>query len=808
MFWKKNLTFRLASTFLGVGLVAIVILGSFALLVSTSVVRYAVGEQLNTVADLKARELQRWFDDQRDEVETLARSQVVKDLTAELIASPQGRLSEVRRSLRQLLDPVVIDEGRLSEIFIMDSTGKVVFSTQPFHEGESHTQEQFFTAGLNSVFVQHIYASPVTLKPEMTVAAPLNGDSGTLGVIAAHVNLQRLDEIVLEQSELGSTSETYLIDSANEFVSSQRFGRANVTQMAQSQGIEAALSGSSGVDSYTNYAGQPVIGAYRWLDNQQLALITEISQAEALAPARRVAWIITGVGMVVGLISMLLIVLLARQITRPIAALTRSAAQVAAGDLSVQAEILSNDEIGTLAKTFNTMTSQLQQLYTGMEEKVAELAQTQAQLQQSEESYRSFIDSAPEGLFQVTASGTWLRANPALAELAGFRDPIQFTAEVDWSSLYVDTDARQQLIRLLDEHGEVRNFETRFYRQDGNIIWVSCSARAVYDEQRKVRYYEGLVQDVTARKEAEAAVASYRERLEEQVEERTRDLRLANQRMTEVAAELRDKNLHLQRGLALAHDIQLGMLPDLPPWDTSRLQAFGRSLPSDEVGGDFYAFLQFNPNHIAVAIGDISGKGVGAALMMALTISTLEERARLGATPAILLQALERNLKSRLKANAMNAALLYLSIDLQTNTVHAANAGMIAPLYIHNRQVSYLDVAGMPLGTDLFVPRNEVSVTLQPGDSLLLISDGVVEAHNNQRELWGFERLEAAIIQHLDQATPQLTVDAILQEVALWMQQADQHDDITLVWLHVPDEAERQLQDTALQQTPMLQVLG
>lgn len=244
--------------------------------------------------------------------------------------------------------------------------------------------------------------------------------------------------------------------------------------------------------------------------------------------------------------------------------------------------------------------------------------------------------------------------------------------------------------------------------------------------------------------------------------------------------EIEQQNERLRHGLALARDIQIGLLPDRPPWNGDTMAVYARSIPAYEVGGDFYTYLALSEGRAAIAIGDISGKGVGAALIMALTASAVESQGRQLEHPAHVLTALNQLLAPRLKANHMNAALLFAVFDPYTKTLRVANAGMIAPVLISHTGNRMLDVGGLPLGTFIGAQYMEHEVHLDQGDTLLLLSDGVVEAHNTTRELFGFERLEETIAEAVPGDVRAL-VELVLVRVHEHMGEAEQHDDITIV---------------------------
>ncbi len=250
--------------------------------------------------------------------------------------------------------------------------------------------------------------------------------------------------------------------------------------------------------------------------------------------------------------------------------------------------------------------------------------------------------------------------------------------------------------------------------------------------------------------------------------------------------EIADQNERLRHGLILARDIQMGLMPSSPPWKSEVLTVHARSLPASEVGGDFYTYMALPGGRAAVAIGDISGKGVAAALLMALTSSTLESQARVIEHPGAMLVAIHELLRPRLQANHMNAALMIAIYDPVRQRMAVANAGMISPLLVRalrngGSNCHFVDVSGLPIGTNLPVSYPDVEVDIAPGDTMIFLSDGIVEAHNLADELYGFDRLEALVAglpQHMGVAE---IVQCILDSVLSFTEGADPHDDITIL---------------------------
>ena len=148
---------------------------------------------------------------------------------------------------------------------------------------------------------------------------------------------------------------------------------------------------------------------------------------------------------------------------------------------------------------------------------ITERKRTEEALRQAEEKYRSIFEHSLEGIFQSTPEGSFLSANPACARILGFGSVEELMAAVTdiGSQLYVHSQDRKEFMKRLEEDGFVEGFERQRVRKDGKSIWVSSNARAVRNTAGAVRYYEGTIEDVTARKEAEDALLASQLKLSE-----------------------------------------------------------------------------------------------------------------------------------------------------------------------------------------------------------------------------------------------------------------------------------------------------
>ncbi len=294
---NQHLTTKVASLFLLWSLVAIGIVGGVAFFRAREALKQAAFNQLSVAATLKEEEITRWFQDREQDFFAIAKYPEVHK-----IAPTQDYDWATYQLLSNYLVDITKTKPDFQEIFILNRSNKVILSTNKLHEGQYEiladtTYIDKIEPGLTAPI---FYVSPLTGKPAVTFATPLRDATGVRqGVILAHLNLDRIDRIVRERTGLGKSGETYLVGSlvVKTFISKADKNNSTFTTEISSQGIDTATSGISGFGLYTNYAKVPVIGVYRWLSEQDLALLVEMEQSEAFTPARQLAGTIVLVGL-------------------------------------------------------------------------------------------------------------------------------------------------------------------------------------------------------------------------------------------------------------------------------------------------------------------------------------------------------------------------------------------------------------------------------------------------------------------------------------------------------------------------------
>ncbi|HEY1013274.1 MAG TPA: PP2C family protein-serine/threonine phosphatase, partial [Herpetosiphonaceae bacterium] len=203
------------------------------------------------------------------------------------------------------------------------------------------------------------------------------------------------------------------------------------------------------------------------------------------------------------------------------------------------------------------------------------------------------------------------------------------------------------------------------------------------------------------------------------------------------------------------------------------------SLPARELGGDLYDFLPLRADRQGIMIGDVSGKGLPAALRMAVARTVFRAEARRGADPGQTLRAVNQVLIEEMPHGMVT--LLYAQVNPLNGRIRFANAGHNYPIVIR-QQVDEVEVSGLPLGVADMEDYAEEQITLNPGETALFYTDGVVEAMSEQDELFGFARLQELLgtVGHLK---PRALMARILAEVRAWASGQGQDDDITMVLL-------------------------
>jgi predicted ester cyclase len=235
----------------------------------------------------------------------------------------------------------------------------------------------------------------------------------------------------------------------------------------------------------------------------------------------------------------------------------------------------------------------------------------------------------------------------------------------------------------------------------------------------------------------------------------------------------------IEQELQVAQRIQQAALPaSVPELQGWQITPFYR--PAREVGGDFYDFLELADGRLGVVVGDATGKGVPAALMMASTRSTLRAVAQASESPGDALRRVNDPLATDIPSN-MFVTCFYAILDPKSGTLSYSNAGHDLPYLWHGGDCEELRARGMPLGLMPGMSYEEKEMVLDAGEAALFYSDGLVEAHDPDGQMFGFPRLRALIAEHGEERS---LGEFLMKELYSFVGDGwEQEDDITLLTL-------------------------
>jgi serine phosphatase RsbU (regulator of sigma subunit) len=252
-------------------------------------------------------------------------------------------------------------------------------------------------------------------------------------------------------------------------------------------------------------------------------------------------------------------------------------------------------------------------------------------------------------------------------------------------------------------------------------------------------------------------------------------IRVENARLLE---EQLDRE-RLEHELQLASEIQQRFQPTAPP-HVAGYELQGISFPCYEIGGDYYDFIERADGRMIIALGDVSGKGTAAALLMSSLHAAVHAQASAQSSLTETISAVNKYLAENIPSNRF-VTLFYAELDPQTGALSFINAGHNPPLIVHSAgTVENLSSGGLPLGIMPDSPYREGRTQLQPGDVLVIYSDGVSEAVNPQGEEFGAPRLHSVVGLNIERSAAGIR-DRIESALTKFSQGTPAADDITLV---------------------------
>ncbi len=251
------------------------------------------------------------------------------------------------------------------------------------------------------------------------------------------------------------------------------------------------------------------------------------------------------------------------------------------------------------------------------------------------------------------------------------------------------------------------------------------------------------------------------------------------------------ERVRMAKELEIARNVQMSLLPKSNP-EVEGYDIAGICLPAMEVGGDYYDFVNLGGRKIGIAIGDVSGKGVPAAIYMTLTKGILQSNAEDNVSPKNVLSKVNSLMYRTIERNSF-VSMFYAILDLQKRTIRFSRAGQCPVILTQHagEQGSFLTPKGMALGLEMGkvfdAVLEEQEIALRPGEVLVFYTDGFTEAMNEREEEFGEDRLVAAVERHRGKGAQEI-IGALCDEINGFIGNRPQHDDMTMVVLKVGGE--------------------
>jgi sigma-B regulation protein RsbU (phosphoserine phosphatase) len=245
---------------------------------------------------------------------------------------------------------------------------------------------------------------------------------------------------------------------------------------------------------------------------------------------------------------------------------------------------------------------------------------------------------------------------------------------------------------------------------------------------------------------------------------------------------VRTQEAQLERDMAMAREVQLRLLPEAAPTWTNAEMAV-RFLPARTIGGDLYDFVEYGPGRMAIVLGDVSGKAAPAALFAALVSGNLRSAAQQRPEPAAMLTLLNDALQER-KLESQYVTMLFALWNDDSRLLQVANSGAVQPVFCRSGQAETVRAEGFPLGMFANASYEELTVATEPGDVVLFVSDGILDAENAAGEMYGQERLASILCSRREQPAQEIA-DAILADVSRFQGEQERFDDETVIVLKV-----------------------
>ncbi|MCE5286106.1 MAG: diguanylate cyclase [Pelosinus sp.] len=409
---------------------------------------------------------------------------------------------------------------------ISDAGGRQIarWDGKPADAGINYTDRKYYQQVIETgkTVISDVLIAKSTNKLGIVIATPIKGaKQELLGLLIINLELDKLIRH-LGETKIGDTGYAYVVNSEGKIIIHPDSGLVvNGMDVSQLVPVKAATSGQTGWTEY-EYNGQRRLAGFSCVPSTEWGVIAQQPLDEAMRPVTEVKK--SGLLITVGaaIIAMCIGLIIAGALSRPIIDISQAANALARGELQGEIKVRAQDEIGQLAANFNNM--------------VTQLVKRDEAIRESEGKYHSLVDNLSVGIYRATESLTdcFIQANPAMARIFQYNSVDEFL-KVPLCLLFQNRADFKKLIGEIKQNGYVKNKEILIYRMDESVAWCSFTVTAQYTEQGSICWLDGVVEDISERKQGEELLRRAHDELESQVTERTRELVRLNEALKQTS---------------------------------------------------------------------------------------------------------------------------------------------------------------------------------------------------------------------------------------------------------------------------------
>ena len=484
--------------------------------------------RLQTTSAFKVNQLKEFVRSQKELISMIAASSAFRDFLIDLKTKSKKEETVLR------LQRSIKADAQIQEIFILDTTGKIVASTDTVQEGKNRSDDIYFSEGKKGVYFKDVYLSDVTGQISYALAAPINDDvSGKfLGLIVARMKVDYLNKILTDRAGLGQTGETFLVNKDYVMISPSLFlgGDVVLKKKADTENVRNCFhpeNSHSYVQYYLDYRGVPIMGTHENLSDMGWCLISKFDKKEIDAPIVRSVVILLA-ALTVSLLAFLVLGLwLLRRLVRPVEDLRRGVDLIQAGNLNYRVGLKSKDEIGELSLSFDMLVERLQDSYQGLENKIEEKTKSLEEknksleenklaimniledMEESKVKTESMLANIGDGVIATDSNSSILLVNKKAEELLGVnKDELigkalaEAVVMVDGRGDKISEEVRPITMAIKTRRPFVTKISDNYYylSKDGKKIPVAMNASPVVIDNKTVGVIN-VFRDITREKE-------------------------------------------------------------------------------------------------------------------------------------------------------------------------------------------------------------------------------------------------------------------------------------------------------------------